>query len=345
MTDSTTGHVSPYHPGCKHRYSEHMDHNALIARLNDIADQQYKLLQLCNQLESNLNEHDNSETAHAYIRTIINNTSTRLGVIKAQIDADLATLRNTHTNDISTLTAADAAIQSRIDSLDDELDRIEREFTVNLTNIDHAINSNVSSGNLTNANSGTAIINGTAAAGYNMLYKGKSTHGKFTTGIDNTSYVVNYSADANNTNTPTYKATLLDENGNASFPNTVTATTFSGNATSATVANTAGKLTNSFNLSIQDASGNNSGAAVAVDGSRNVVLKMPDTLSNTNITGTANRAYADGNGANIADTYVHKTNVDETVAGTKSFSGTVKGNTIVPVTHACATVETNATPY
>ena len=345
MTDSTTGHVSPYHPGCKHRYSEHMDHNALIARLNDIADQQYKLLQLCNQLESNLTEHDNSETAHAYIRTIINNTSTRLGVIKAQIDADLATLRNTHTNDISTLTAADTAIQSRIDSLSDELDRVEREFTVNLTNIDHAINSNVSSGNLANANNGTVIINGTAAAGYNMLYKGKSTHGKFTTGIDNTSYVVNYSADANNTNTPTYKATLLDENGNASFPNTVAATTFSGNATSATVANTAGKLTNSFNLSIQDASGNNSGTVVAVDGSRDVVLKMPDTLSNTNITGTANCAYADGSGANIADTYVHKTNVDETVAGTKSFSGTVKGNTIMPVTHAGATVGTNATPY
>lgn len=95
-------------------------------------------------------------------------------------------------------------------------------------------------------NQGEAIINSTAGAGaYTMLDKLNSTNGYFTDGVYQGKRVLQYTAketvDAK-TNAVTKSATLLDESGNTAFPGTVSASAFSGNATSATKLQTARKI-------------------------------------------------------------------------------------------------------
>lgn len=345
MTTTDNSHVSPYHPGCKHRFQDQLDHNALVARLNDIADQQYKLLLLCNHLEEELNTHDGAEIAHPYIRTLIDNTNTRLASIKTSLDSDISNLRLAHNTDVATLNTVDNAINTRIAEITDELADIQGEIQRGFSDLDHPINSSVSSGNLTDANNGKVVLNSTAPAGYNMAYASNSTHGKFTSGTANAAVVVNYTVNGNTTGNPTHTAVLLNENGDASFPNTVSATTFSGKATDAVIADSARKLTNTFGIALQDNPGSNTGPVTNVDGSRAVTIKLPTTLANTNVTGYASMSYADETGANIVNTYVHKTNVDENIAGVKSFTGTAKANTIKPITHANSTIGDSTTPY
>ena len=345
MTTTDNSHVSPYHPGCKHRFQDQLDHNALVARLNDIADQQYKLLLLCNHLEEELNTHDGSEIAHPYIRNLIDNTNTRLASIKTSLDNDISNLRLAHNTDVATLNTVDNAINTRIAEITDELADIQGEIQRGFSDLDHPINNSVSSGNLTDANNGKVVLNSTAPAGYNMAYASNSTHGKFTSGTANAAVVVNYTVNGNTTGNPTHTAVLLNENGDASFPNTVSATTFSGKATDAVIADSARKLTNTFGIALQDNPGSNTGPVTNVDGSRAVTIKLPTTLANTNVTGYASMSYADETGANIVNTYVHKTNVDENIAGVKSFTGTAKANTIKPITHANSTIGDSTTPY
>ena len=345
MTTTDNSHVSPYHPGCKHRFQDQLDHNALVARLNDIADQQYKLSLLCNHLEEELNTHDGAEIAHPYIRNLIDNTNTRLASIKTSLDSDISNLRLAHNTDVATLNTVDDAIHTRIAEITDELADIQGEIQRGFSDLDHPINNSVSSGNLTDANNGKVVLNSTAPAGYNMAYASNSTHGKFTSGTANAAVVVNYTVNGNTTGNPTHTAVLLNENGDASFPNTVSATTFSGKATDAVIADSARKLTNTFGIALQDNPGSNTGPVTNVDGSRAVIIKLPTTLANTNVTGYASMSYADETGANIVNTYVHKTNVDENIAGVKSFTGTAKANTIKPITHAASTIGDSTTPY
>ena len=66
-------------------------------------------------------------------------------------------------------------------------------------------------------NKGTAIINSTASAGYNMLAKMKSSNGVFTMGTYNDKFSLYYTTDAiisAGTNTTTYDIILLNEAGN-----------------------------------------------------------------------------------------------------------------------------------
>lgn len=89
-------------------------------------------------------------------------------------------------------------------------------------------------------NQGQAIINSKANAGaYTMLDKLNSTNGYFTDGVYQNKRLLQYTAKTTvdaGTNAVTKSATLLDESGNTSFPGTVTASAFSGNASSATKA-------------------------------------------------------------------------------------------------------------
>jgi hypothetical protein len=65
-----------------------------------------------------------------------------------------------------------------------------------------------------------AIINSTAAAGYNMLARMKSTNGVFTTGAYNAGFMLYYTADSTitaETNATTKNVTLLDESGDSYF--------------------------------------------------------------------------------------------------------------------------------
>lgn len=104
----------------------------------------------------------------------------------------------------------------------------------------------ITTGTYLNGNKGGAIINSTAPAGsYTMLAKMNSTNGVFTHGVYTTGYLLQYTANSTisaGTNAVTKSVRLLDESGNSSFPGTVTATTFSGNATSASKLATARTL-------------------------------------------------------------------------------------------------------
>ena len=97
------------------------------------------------------------------------------------------------------------------------------------------INSPVTTGNWINGNRGVAIINSTANAGYNVLFRMKSSHGVFTGCAWNQSYQINYTTDSivnAGTNATTYTNTLIDENGNATFSNNITVRgTVNGNLT------------------------------------------------------------------------------------------------------------------
>lgn len=105
-----------------------------------------------------------------------------------------------------------------------------------LGNFTGTITSSLTTGTYINGNKGTAIINSTAAAGYNMLAKMNSTNGVFNIGTYNTSFNLYYTIktiiDAG-TNSITYGATLLNESGNSSFPGQVSVNTLKITNTSA----------------------------------------------------------------------------------------------------------------
>lgn len=93
-------------------------------------------------------------------------------------------------------------------------------------------------------NQGQAIINSKAAAGaYTMLDKLNSTNGYFTDGVYQGKRLLQYTARSTvdaETNGITKSVTLLDEDGNSQFPGTITASAFSGKASSASNADTIG---------------------------------------------------------------------------------------------------------
>lgn len=102
------------------------------------------------------------------------------------------------------------------------------------------IMSSVSSGSHINGAKGNAIINSTAGASYNMLFRQKSTNGVFNGGVWNNKYCFFYIADSlitAGTSSYTKYLTLLDESGNSSFPGTVTALQFSGSGSTLTALN------------------------------------------------------------------------------------------------------------
>lgn len=98
--------------------------------------------------------------------------------------------------------------------------------------------SSVSTGSHINGAKGTAIINSTASAGFNMLFRQKSTNGVFNAGVWTDRYCFFYVADSlitAGTNKYTKYLSLLDESGNSSFPGTVTALNFSGTISASNV--------------------------------------------------------------------------------------------------------------
>ncbi len=103
------------------------------------------------------------------------------------------------------------------------------------------ISSSVATATHLAGNKGTVIINSTAADGYNMLARMKSTNGVWTLGNYTKGFHLYYTADSTisaGTNTVTKDVVLLNESGDSAFPGTVTAAKFSGplngNASTAT---------------------------------------------------------------------------------------------------------------
>lgn len=334
MTDSNNIGV-PYNSLSKIRYSEHLDHTALIKRLNDIADDIYRLTGLCNDVETRLSDHNDATDAHRALRESINNVNSRIAGLMTSVDASIAELNTSLETTQTTLTAANNQLSNKVTQLETELADIRAEVENVILSTSTTIVSSVD---------GAPIIESSADAGNLTLAKIPSTHGSFTYGVRDGKNTVEYTASSNNTGAPTYAATLLDESGNATFPKAVTATSFNGNASSATTSANASKLDHNVTFTLKDAT-NETASSVTTDLTGNVTLKLPSILRGTDITGGASYATADSMGANIANTYMHKTNVDETIAGTKTFSGTLRGDTIVPKTHAGSTLGSTSAPY
>ena len=101
-----------------------------------------------------------------------------------------------------------------------------------------ALNNNLSTGTYLAGNQGRALVNSTSAAGgYTTLLKSNSTNGFFTVNNFQDKLLVGYTAKTTvggGTNRLDRQITLLNEAGNTIFPGQVTATSFNGNATSAT---------------------------------------------------------------------------------------------------------------
>lgn len=104
-----------------------------------------------------------------------------------------------------------------------------------------AISSSVTTGTHLEGNKGKAIINSTAADGYNMLARMKSTNGVWTLGNYTKGFHLYYTADSTisaGKNTVTKDVVLLNESGDSAFPGTITAAKFNGplngNASTAT---------------------------------------------------------------------------------------------------------------
>lgn len=327
----------PYHPGCKHRYMEHLDHNALIKRLNEIADEIYNLTQLCRDLETRLSDHNTDVEAHRYLRELIDAANNRLVVVKETIDNSLSILENKVDSNYSTLTAADGQLATRLDNVDTEIWSIRTDIENITLDLDDSITSAV--------NGNTPIIKSVTTEDNVILAELPSTHGKFNYGTNETKNVVTYTADNNSTGIPNYTATLLDENGNTSFPGIVTAPTLRGNADTATLAAKTDKLNTPITLAIKDASGEHLGSSVTTDLSSNITLKVPSILKDTDITGIANKAHNDATGADIVDTYVHKTSINEEIDGTKTFNDVLKGSSIEPKVHTGSRLGNTTVPY
>lgn len=334
MTDSNNIGV-PYNTLSKIRYSEHLDHTALIKRLNDIADDIYRLTGLCNDIETRLSDHNDATDAHRALRESINNVNSRIAGLMTSVDASIAELNTSLETTQTTLTAANNQLSNKVTQLETELADIRAEVENVILSTSTTIVSSVD---------GAPIIESSADAGNLTLAKIPSTHGSFTYNVRDGKNTVEYTASSNNTGVPTYSATLLDESGNATFPKAVTATSFNGNASSATTSANASKLDHSVTFTLKDAT-NETASSVTTDLTGDVTLKLPSILRGTDITGGASYATSDSMGANIANTYMHKTNVDETIAGTKTFSGTLRSDTVIPKTHAGSTLGSTSAPY
>ncbi|MDE5717006.1 MAG: hypothetical protein K2I53_05200 [Lachnospiraceae bacterium] len=136
-----------------------------------------------------------------------------------------------------------SALATRVNALTDQEDTSDLEALFVKKTGDTIFGTLTSSKNTNSylaGNQGHAIINSVATSGsYTMLDKLNSTNGYFTDGVYQNKRLLQYTTKATvnaGTNSVTKSVTLLDESGNSSFPGTVSATSFSGNATSATKA-------------------------------------------------------------------------------------------------------------
>lgn len=336
MTDSHDTDI-PSLNCCKHRYIERLDHDALIKRLNEIADEIYTLTQMCGDLDDRLAAHDASSDAHRALRELINAATARIATIKTTIDASLETLESKVDSNYSTLVAADTQLANRLDNVDAELAALSQDIGAFTLNLSDSITSTV--------DGTTPIIKSIATSDNVILAELPSTHGKFNISTDGDRSVVTYTATNNTSGIPNHTVILLDESGDTVFPGSVTASALHGNADTATLADKATKLNTPITIALKDASGENTGSSVSTDLSSNITLKVPSVLKGTDITGTANKAYNDSTGADIPSTYVHKTGVNEEIDGVKTFNDVIKGSSIEPKTHSGSTVGTATVPY
>ena len=147
--------------------------------------------------------------------------------IKASLDGNAATATSA-TTAASATTATNATNAAKLNNIASSgyVQTGKVNQTINGTKtFSAAIASSIKTNTYIDGNKGVAIINSTAPAGYNMLYRIKSTNGVFTGGVFNQNYELHYTVDttvAANTNAVTYTTTLMNEAGDATFAKNVT---------------------------------------------------------------------------------------------------------------------------
>lgn len=138
------------------------------------------------------------------------------------------------------------------------------KYTPSTNNITvNGITSSLLTGSYANANSGNAIITNTHASDLVSLFAYRGTSGVTTITAVGDDLQATYTANADIAkDNPTHTVTLLDRNGNATFPNKVTAKTFDGTVTNALTA-------------INDSAGNNiAGTYLRMSDAENKYLQL-----------------------------------------------------------------------
>lgn len=135
--------------------------------------------------------------------------------------------------------------------------------------------------------------------------KGYRTSGEVQTQITN--YAPSKSGSGAN---GTWNINVMGNAGTASAlqtARTINGTSFNGSANITTAKWGSGRT-----ITVSDHDGSHTGTGVTVDGSANVTLKLPSTIT-ANLNGTANRATADASGNNITNTYATKSELTSNI--------------------------------
>ena len=308
------------------RLSEYLDHQALVAKLADVSEQCYKLLQLCNDLEKNLNDHNTDPEAHLDIRKAIEVVSGRLDTANTAFNAHISNIKNTYDAEVAELKKKDTDLENNLGEVSDKLDTVEKGEHV----YDNSIKSEVVADDILAAAKGNAIIQSTTDKdGVVMLASLESPSGIYTLGSNHDEFEVNFHSDsdlAKNSPAATQSVVLLDKNGNSKFGKNVSAEQFTGSLVGNVTGNadTASDASRFNGLVTTD--------FIRTTGNVNQTVTGTKTFSSPivgNLQGTAGNADKLDN-LDSSD-FVRKTNnVAETITGNKTFSATVYGDSFQP---------------
>ena len=180
-----------------------------------------------------IKDNKNQQIDSTYIKNISINNDT-LTVTKGNDDS-----QNIVVNNISHAISSDNATNATKATQDKNGLQIDTNYLkLSGGTMNGTLNTSKTTNTYLAGNQGQAIINSTATnGGYTMLAKMNSTNGKFTHGVYQGGYLLQYTNNTTisaGTNAVTKSVTLLDERGNTNFPGTVTAPSFNGTATKAT---------------------------------------------------------------------------------------------------------------
>ena len=308
------------------RLSEYLDHQALVAKLADVSEQCYKLLQLCNDLEKNLNDHNTDPEAHLDIRKAIEVVSGRLDTANTTFNTHISNIKNTYDAEVAELKKKDTDLENNLGEVSDKLDTVEKGEHV----YDNSIKSEVVADDILAAAKGDAIIQSTTDKdGVVMLASLESPSGIYTLGSNHDEFEVNFHSDsdlAKNSPAATQSVVLLDKNGNSKFGKNVSAEQFTGSL----VGNVTGNADTATNAS--KFNGLVTTDFIRTTGNVNQTITGTKTFKSPivgNLQGTAGNADKLDN-LDSSD-FVRKTNnVAETITGNKTFSATVYGDSFQP---------------
>ena len=324
------------------RLSEYLDHQALVAKLADVSEQCYKLLQLCNDLEKNLNDHNTDPEAHLDIRKAIEVVSGRLDTANTAFNTHISNIKNTYDAEVAELKKKDTDLENNLGEVSDKLDTVEKGEHV----YDNSIKSEVVADDILAAAKGDAIIQSTTDKdGVVMLASLESPSGIYTLGSNHDEFEVNFHSDsdlAKNSPAATQSVVLLDKNGNSKFGKNVSAEQFTGSLVGNVTGNadTASDASRFNGLVTTD--------FIRTTGNVNQTITGTKTFSSPvvgNLQGTASNADKLDN-LDSSDFVRRTDDVAETITGDKTFSAIVYGDNFQPKSgNKTGTIGTNSNGY